>query len=193
MSPLFRGQGAFTCWNCERTSKQATEIELLTPSGATTILTLCDACLQTVYLPLAPSAPELRLRALRSRKVLVVEDDPGMRSFLEMALEIEGYQVSSATNGVEALRSASEDAPDAIVLDLNLPVMNGQQFLRAWRQFSPTPSAPVIAISAQAFPPIAEELGVSTFLPKPLEYATFVGTLAALFKPQRLDSGEAAL
>lgn len=69
------------------------------------------------------------------REVLVIEDDEGIRESLKDVLEIEGYAVSTATNGLEGLR-ALEEAKELclILLDLMMPVMNGWQFLEAIRE-----------------------------------------------------------
>ena len=176
MSPSMRGQDSFECWNCDSSLDRTTDLKLQIPSGDLAILTLCGACFRTAYLPIAADAKELSVGGT----ILVIEDDPSMRGLLETVLVTEGYQVDSASNGAEALKKVRDKIPDAIVLDLRMPEMSGQEFLRAWRQSAPKPTVPVIAISAHYSTVTAAELGVNSFLPKPFEYATFVGTVAAL-------------
>src|ERR1700736_1775937 len=60
-----------------------------------------------------------------SPKVLVVDDDPDVLASLERGLRLSGFDVSTAVDGAEALRSATETRPDAIVLDINMPVLDG--------------------------------------------------------------------
>ena len=59
------------------------------------------------------------------RRVLVVDDDPDVLASLERGLRLSGFEVSTAVDGAEALRSATETRPDAIVLDINMPVLDG--------------------------------------------------------------------
>lgn len=81
--------------------------------------------------------------------VLIVEDDPDMRSLQRMALECGGYEVQVATNGLDALqRLASEDLPCIIVLDLMMPVMDGLTFLAKRRADRALQKIPVICVSA---------------------------------------------
>src|SRR3712207_2102133 len=85
-------------------------------------------------------------------RILVVDDDPGIRSFVTGALEDEGYEVRSATNGREALAALErldEWAPDAILLDLYMPEMDGWTF-RATQLALPGPAAriPVSVLTA---------------------------------------------
>jgi two-component system, chemotaxis family, chemotaxis protein CheY len=79
--------------------------------------------------------------------ILVVDDDEGIRSFVEMALDGEGYRVSTATNGAAALELVSQQAPDLILLDMRMPVMDGWAFTRAYRS-RPGPHAPIVVITA---------------------------------------------
>jgi CheY-like chemotaxis protein len=57
--------------------------------------------------------------------VLVVDDDPSMREYLASALRLGGFDVQTAADGLAALRRVEEQRPDAILLDLDLPIMNG--------------------------------------------------------------------
>src|ERR1700730_16005497 len=60
-----------------------------------------------------------------SPKVLVVDDAPDVLASLERGLRLSGFDVFTAVDGAEALRSATETRPDAIVLDINMPVLDG--------------------------------------------------------------------
>jgi DNA-binding response OmpR family regulator len=101
--------------------------------------------------------------------VLVVDDDPDVRTVLADVFESEGFRVMTAANGMQALHRARDAAPDVIVLDLNMPMMSGDAFLYAWRVGAETQGVPVVAISA-AYPSLQpEDLGVDAFFPKPFE------------------------
>ena len=99
-----------------------------------------------------------------SKRVLVVDDDLDIRELLAELLEGEGYEVSSAENGQQALLQARGNHPDLILLDLLMPVMNGWQFLEQQRIEPSISAVPVIVISAQE-----NDLAVATRLLKPFD------------------------
>jgi len=78
--------------------------------------------------------------------VLVVEDEPQMRKFVRIALESHDYRVVEAATGEEAMRQASAYTPDAILLDLGLPDMDGLEVTRRLREWS---AVPIVIISAR--------------------------------------------
>jgi len=105
----------------------------------------------------------------QSTTVLVVDDDPDIRKVLREAFEAEGFRVATAANGMQALHGVRDTGPDAIILDLSMPMMSGDAFLHAWRVGAETRGVPVVAISA-AYPGLQpEDLGVDAFFPKPFE------------------------
>jgi two-component system, OmpR family, KDP operon response regulator KdpE len=79
-------------------------------------------------------------------RILVVDDEPQIQRFLRPALETAGYAVEQALSGAEALRLAAARRPDAVLLDLGLPDIDGQEVLRRLRQSS---QVPVVVISAR--------------------------------------------
>jgi two-component system response regulator MprA len=79
-------------------------------------------------------------------RVLVVDDEPQVRATVREALALEGFDVLEAANGVEALARMKDTPPDAIVLDLWMPVMDGWAFRRA--QLEAAPGIPVVVLSA---------------------------------------------
>ena len=105
----------------------------------------------------------------QGRTVLVVDDDPDVRRVLVDAFEAEGFRVATAANGMQALHRLRDAAPDAIVLDLSMPLMSGDAFLYAWRAGAEMHAVPVVAISA-AYPTLQPgDLGVDAFFPKPFD------------------------
>jgi len=81
-----------------------------------------------------------------SPRVLVVDDDPDVLASLERGLRLSGFDVSTAVDGAEALRSATETRPDAIVLDINMPVLDGVSVVTALRAMDN--DVPVCVLSA---------------------------------------------
>jgi CheY-like chemotaxis protein len=69
-----------------------------------------------------------------ARRVLVVEDEAALRDVLAEYLRTEGFDVDLAVNGVEALRTARQSTPDVLILDVNMPVLDGVAVLERGRQ-----------------------------------------------------------
>jgi two-component system response regulator MprA len=65
--------------------------------------------------------------------VLVVDDDAAVLRILRVALQEDGFTVATASNGIEALGQLGEDGPDAVILDLEMPMMDGRTFFREMR------------------------------------------------------------
>lgn len=106
----------------------------------------------------------------RPYTVLIVDDEPGIREFLRAALETEGYAVVDAANGAEALASVRASAPDVILTDLLMPIMDGRTFATIYRM-DPGPHAPIIAMSASSkvLGPYAKLPEVFAYFDKPFE------------------------
>jgi CheY-like chemotaxis protein len=81
------------------------------------------------------------------KKILVVEDEQYLRDFYQELLTGEGYTILTATNGVEALDVVSKNPPDLILLDLTMPVMNGNEVLRKLWDNNLTKVIPVIVLT----------------------------------------------
>ena len=86
---------------------------------------------------------------MASRSVLLVEDNPDTVEFLSRRLADAGYEVKIARNGVDALRIATSELPSAVILDINLPQMNGDEVCREMRKQPATATTPVIFVTAE--------------------------------------------
>jgi CheY-like chemotaxis protein len=84
----------------------------------------------------------------RRPRVLVVEDDRFLRRVAEAALQRQGFVVTTAADGEEALEHATRVAPDVILLDLVMPKMQGLEVLRRLKRNSATASIPVIVLTS---------------------------------------------
>ena len=82
-----------------------------------------------------------------SARILVVEDEPGISGFISAALQASGYDVERAANGKEALMMIASRCPDAVVLDLGLPDIDGQKIIASVREWS---SVPILVVSPRA-------------------------------------------
>jgi CheY-like chemotaxis protein len=115
-------------------------------------------------------------KADRRLRVLAVEDDEDLRAFYRTLLAEEGYDVRAARDGAEAF-TMIDWAPDLILLDLMLPVMDGYQFLRQLRASPQGAHIPVLVLSA-ALPPGRDTLaGAQAVLRKPFEFDRLLRTI----------------
>lgn len=106
-------------------------------------------------------------------RILVVEDDDAIRGLVTEVLRDDGYDVSEACNGAEALVSIGWQRPDLIVLDLMMPVMDGWTFVEEFRRSRSCEDVPILVTSASHdLPRTANRLrsyGVRTCLAKPFD------------------------
>lgn len=100
-------------------------------------------------------------------KVLVIDDDPGIRHLLYEVLLEDGHDVVTADNGVQALDAVAESDIDALILDLQMPIMDGRVFYRALRALPW--DGPVMLLSARGAYAAKQELGAEDALNKPFD------------------------
>jgi CheY-like chemotaxis protein len=113
--------------------------------------------------------------------VLVVDDDPAVRATLAELLGSEGYAVQLSSDGFSALNLVRRDPPDLVILDLNLPVLDGQEFVDAWRTAAPASSIPILVLTASAdLPSSLSDLGVQGHFTKPFDVDSVLGAVARL-------------
>ncbi|GAB4440238.1 MAG: response regulator transcription factor [Anaerolineae bacterium] len=101
------------------------------------------------------------------KRVLVVDDEPRMIGFIRMNLELEGFQVIEARNGVEALNAVRTQLPDVVLLDVMMPEMDGFETLRLLREFSTVPVVMLTAKSEEDDIVYGLELGADDYITKP--------------------------
>ncbi len=100
-------------------------------------------------------------------RILVVDDEPRMIRFIQMNLELEGYQVSQANNGFEALSKLRDDLPDLVILDVMMPDMDGFETLRLLREVSAVPVIMLTVKADEADKVRGLELGADDYVTKP--------------------------
>ncbi len=102
------------------------------------------------------------------KRILIADDEPGIRTLLSKWLTLQGYQVTMASDGVEACRRAEEDGFDLILLDLMLPRQDGFATLLHLRGLDRCAATPILITSGEHdLAESAAALGASGFLPKP--------------------------
>jgi len=102
-----------------------------------------------------------------AKRILVVDDEPRMRRFIHMNLDLEGYQVLEASNGLEAIKRVREDLPDLVLLDVMMPEMDGFETLREIRQFSNVPVIMLTVKGDEDDKVRGLELGADDYVTKP--------------------------
>lgn len=118
--------------------------------------------------------------ASSARRVLVVDDEPRIRSFLTRALRSAGFAVTEAATGPAGLKSALTDHPDLVLLDLELPRLSGEQVLRHLQH--QRPGQAVLVWSATADPNAERRcltLGACGYLRKPLPIQELLSRIRA--------------
>jgi DNA-binding response OmpR family regulator len=122
------------------------------------------------------------MTAAHQQRVLVVDDESNIRIVLRVALETAGYHVEEAADGAAALRRLESNEIDLLVLDLNMPVMDGMTVLQKLRD-QKQPKTRVVVLTAHGSVPAAIKavrLGASDFLQKPLLPADFLLSVACV-------------
>ena len=112
------------------------------------------------------------------RLVLAVDDHPSILRFIQVGLEMRDIEVVTATSGKRALQIAASTKPDAIVLDIMMPDMDGFEVLKQLRQES---QVPIVVISADTGTrERALQLGANEFVPKPFNTDDLVKRIRAV-------------
>ena len=125
------------------------------------------------------------------KKILIVEDDPRNIRVVVMALRPHGYTLLEATDGEEALKIAVREQPDLIIMDVQLPKMNGLEVTRKLRQMPAFNHIPIIAVTAYAMKGDKEkfiESGCDAYLSKPINTRELPGVIAEMLLQRQKDS-----
>lgn len=125
--------------------------------------------------------------------ILVAEDSPNVLLTIKMCLELAGYEVVTASNGVEALQTAVKEVPDLVLLDIVLPGMSGYLVLEALRSEPLTKTIPVVMISARAQEEDIQKaslLGATDYIVKPFMPESL---LTVVRKVLEVNNGGAAI
>jgi CheY-like chemotaxis protein len=114
-------------------------------------------------------------------KILVVDDEPDFVTTIQCRLEWCHYEVVTAGDGREGLEKAESERPDLVLLDTNMPVMNGHEMLEHMRRHAELKNIPVIMVTALCEPQdisTASSYGVADYIAKPFDFAELVEKIA---------------
>ncbi len=128
--------------------------------------------------------------AANSGRVLVVEDDEGIREMLKYNLTAAGFSVQEASDGASGLRTARTSRPDLVLLDLMLPGMSGFDFCRALRKSSRVPIIIITAKDSEVDKIVGLELGADDYITKPFSIREVLARVHAVLRRAQPDANE---
>jgi DNA-binding response OmpR family regulator len=122
-------------------------------------------------------------------RILSIDDDPAMTELLSLLLKTHGYEPLVANTSTDGLRKIREESPDAVILDLMMPDMDGWQVCAEVRKFS---TVPIIILSALDNPGLvasALDAGADDYLVKPVPTGTLLSSLTQLTRRTDMNGG----
>ena len=121
------------------------------------------------------------------KKILIVEDNPQNMRLVEMILRDQDYSLLQATDGEKALDVVSQEIPDLIIMDIQLPGMNGLDVTRMLRKNTATSSIPIIGMTAYAMKGDREKImaaGCDVYISKPINTRELPGLIKSILDRQ---------
>ncbi len=116
-------------------------------------------------------------------RLLVVDDDPSLREALALVLDLHGFDVSTAVDGREAMRMLTADSPDAVILDVLMPRVDGLEVCRRMRATGDRTPVLMLTARAEVSDRVAGlEAGADDYLAKPFAHEELVARLRALLR-----------
>ena len=122
------------------------------------------------------------------KTVLVVDDEPRMIKFIRLNLDLEGYQVIEASNGLEALKRVRRDLPDLVLLDVMMPEMDGFETLKRIREISNVPVIMLTVRGDEEDKVRGLELGADDYVTKPFSPRELSSRIKAVLRRAEMPS-----
>ncbi len=126
-----------------------------------------------------------------NEKILIVEDNAQNMRLMLMVLRAKGYTLLKATDGEEALDTAIRERPDLIIMDIQLPKLNGLEVTMKLRETPALSHIPIIAVTAYAMTGDKERFidgGCDAYLSKPINTRELPGVIAQMLLPRQKDN-----
>src|SRR4051794_30193957 len=137
-----------------------------------------------------PIDPNVPVSAPPAR-VLVIDDEPQIRKFLDISLRAQGYQVSLAANGEDGLTSLATQGADLVILDIGLPDKDGHEVLKELRQWSQVPVIMLTVRAGEVEKVAALDAGANDYVTKPFGVQELMARVRALLRLHATDPHEA--
>jgi two-component system KDP operon response regulator KdpE len=129
-----------------------------------------------------------------AKLILIADDEARMRRFIKMNLDLEGYRVIEASNGLEALDRVREDLPDLVLLDVMMPELDGFETLRIIRETSTVPVIMLTVRDDESDKVKGLELGADDYVTKPFGPRELASRIKAVLRRTEMDSsGDSSL
>ena len=126
------------------------------------------------------------------KRILVVDDEPQIHRFLKPSLLVSGFEVLTAMNGQQALRSFTADAPDVVLLDLGLPDIDGKEVIEQIRRRSDLPIIVLSARDRESEKIAALDLGADDYVNKPFGIGELLARLRSVLRRQPVHALDGA-
>lgn len=123
-----------------------------------------------------------------AKLILVVDDEPRMRRFMRMNLDLEGYRVIEADNGMKAINRVREDLPDLVLLDVMMPEMDGFEALRLIRETSNVPIIMLTVKGDEEDRVRGLELGADDYVTKPFSPRELASRIKAVVRRSEMPA-----
>lgn len=126
------------------------------------------------------------------KTILIIEDNPQNSYMMRYLLEKNGFSVITSKNGLDGIRMAADSKPDCILLDIQLPGMDGYQVAQTLKSSADLASIPVIAVTSYAMTGDREKAlaaGANGYLEKPIDTRSFVDTIRMYIEEDRTAGG----
>ena len=123
-------------------------------------------------------------------KALIIEDNEQNMYMLSFLLEMNNYEVLQAFNGLDGIRMAKESSPDVILLDIQLPVMDGYHVAQELRKSEDLKHIPIVAVTSHAMVGDREkamESGATGYIEKPVDPDNFIQRMESYFSEELLQ------
>ena len=118
------------------------------------------------------------------KRILIVEDDPSNLKLFRDILQYKGYEILEATDGREAIAAVKAHRPDLVLMDIQLPVMNGIEATRRIKEDEATRHIRIVALTANAMDGDEERMiraGCHDYISKPIHVQEFIDRIASYF------------
>ena len=118
--------------------------------------------------------------------ILVVDDEIDTLQLLRVMLEMDGFEVFEAFDGIEAIESVNKNRPDAVLMDVMMPRMDGLEACRILREQPETATLPIIVVSAKTQVEAVKEgldAGATRYLKKPISRSNLIETIREVLEP----------
>jgi two-component system cell cycle response regulator DivK len=123
-------------------------------------------------------------------RILYIEDDPSNRLLVRRILEAEGYSIMEATDGLAGLEMAAQMQPDLILLDINLPEMDGYDLASRFREMPELNQVPIMALTANVMKGDRErtlEAGCDGYIQKPIDVDRLPKQIEEILRKNRVS------